>query len=111
MRLFQRFFRRREPSSVSRSGWEIFRYIGPGLLVTVGFIDPGNWAANLAAGADYGYSLLWMVSLSTFMLIVLQHNAAHLGIATGKCLAEAVSCYFPRYLAVPVMLSAFGASA
>jgi manganese transport protein len=44
-------------------GLEIFKYIGPGLLVTVGFIDPGNWASNLAAGAQYGYTLLWMVTL------------------------------------------------
>ena len=51
---------------------EILRYIGPGLLITVGFIDPGNWASNLAAGADYGYLLLWMVTLSTIMLILLQ---------------------------------------
>ena len=68
---------------------EILRYIGPGLLITVGFIDPGNWASNLAAGADYGYVLLWMVTLSTIMLILLQHNAAHLGIASGLCLSEA----------------------
>jgi len=67
---------------------EIWKYIGPGLLVTVGFIDPGNWAANVAAGSDFGYKLLWMVTLSTVMLIVLQHNAAHLGIATGLCLSE-----------------------
>ncbi len=71
------------------TGLEILKYIGPGLLVTVGFIDPGNWAANVAAGAGYGYSLLWMVTLATIMLIVLQHNAAHLGIATGLCLSEA----------------------
>ena len=56
---------------------DIFKFIGPGLLVTVGFIDPGNWASNLSAGAYYGYSLLWMVTLSTIMLIVLQHNVAH----------------------------------
>ncbi|MGH4117723.1 Nramp family divalent metal transporter [Clostridium sp.] len=68
---------------------DFIKYIGPGLLVTVGFIDPGNWAANVAAGASYGYTLLWMVTLSTIMLIVLQHNAAHLGIATGNCIAEA----------------------
>ena len=67
------------------------RYIGPGLLVTVGFIDPGNWASNVAAGSGYGYALLWMVTLSTAMLIVLQHNAAHLGIATGKCISEAAT--------------------
>jgi manganese transport protein len=68
---------------------EILKYIGPGLLVTVGFIDPGNWASNVAAGAQYGYTLLWMVTLSTVMLIILQHNVAHLGIATGLCLSEA----------------------
>ena len=69
------------------------RYIGPGLLVTVGFIDPGNWASNLAAGGEFGYSLLWMVTFSTLMLIVLQHNAARLGIATGLCLSEAATIY------------------
>ena len=67
------------------------KYVGPGLLVTVGFIDPGNWASNIAAGSAYGYTLLWMVTLSTIMLILLQHNAAHLGIVTGKCLAEATT--------------------
>ena len=76
----------REGHHPRQGGLEIFKYIGPGLLVTVGFIDPGNWASNLAAGADYGYALLWMVTLSTIMLIVLQHNVAHLGIATGLCL-------------------------
>ena len=74
------------------------RYLGPGLLVTVGFIDPGNWASNIAAGSGFGYELLWMVTLSTVMLIVLQHNAAHLGIATGLCLSEAASRYMPRLL-------------
>ena len=72
---------------------DILKYIGPGLLVTVGFIDPGNWASNLSAGASYGYVLLWMVTLSTIMLIVLQHNVAHLGIATGLCLSEATTMY------------------
>jgi manganese transport protein len=61
------------------------------MLITVGFIDPGNWASNIAAGSDYGYRLLWMVTLSTVMLIILQHNAAHLGIVTGKCLSEAAT--------------------
>ena len=79
-------------------GADILKFIGPGLLVTVGFIDPGNWASNLAAGADYGYTLLWMVTLSTLMLIVLQHNVAHLGIATGLCLSEAAVIHLkPRY--------------
>lgn len=91
-------------------GLEILKYIGPGLLVTVGFIDPGNWASNLAAGADYGYALLWMVSLSTVMLIILQHNVAHLGIVTGLCLSEAAVAYLkPRYAKL-TLFSAMGAS-
>ena len=80
------------------TGLQIVKYIGPGLLVTVGFIDPGNWASNVAAGATYGYELLWMVTLSTIMLIFLQHNAAHLGIATGLCLSEAATVHLrPLY--------------
>lgn len=84
--------------SASERAREILRYIGPGLLITVGFIDPGNWASNLAAGADFGYLLLWMVTLSTIMLILLQHNAAHLGIVTGLCLSEASTKYLPKWL-------------
>lgn len=84
----------------------ILAYIGPGLLVTVGFIDPGNWASNVAAGSSYGYSLLWMVTLSTLMLILLQHNAAHLGIATGLCLAEAATAHLPRAVSLPVLITA-----
>jgi manganese transport protein len=87
-----------------RGGLDIIKYIGPGLLVTVGFIDPGNWASNLAAGATYGYALLWMVTLSTVMLIVLQHNVAHLGIATGLCLSEAAAVHL-RPAASRVVLS------
>jgi manganese transport protein len=73
------------------TAFDFIKYIGPGLLVTVGFIDPGNWAANIAAGSDYGYQLLWMVTLSTIMLVILQHNAAHLGIVTGDCLSESAT--------------------
>ncbi len=82
---------------------DFFKYIGPGLLVTVGFIDPGNWASNVAAGSDYGYKLLWMVTLATFMLIVLQHNAAHLGIATGNCLSESAAKYLKPYISKPIL--------
>lgn len=89
---------------------EIFKYIGPGLLVTVGFIDPGNWASNIAAGAGFGYQLLWMVTLSTIMLIILQHNVAHLGIATGLCLAEAATIYTPKIFARGVLGTAIMAS-
>lgn len=85
---------------------DFIKYIGPGLLVTVGFIDPGNWASNVSAGADYGYKLLWMVTLSTIMLIVLQHNAAHLGIASGLCLSEAATIHLNKKAAKVVLISA-----
>lgn len=91
-------------------GLDIFKFIGPGLLVTVGFIDPGNWASNLAAGADYGYALLWMVTLSTVMLILLQHNVAHLGIATGLCLSEATAIYLKPGFSKMLLSSAMFAS-
>lgn len=91
-------------------GLDIFRYIGPGLLVTVGFIDPGNWASNFAAGSEFGYSLLWVVTLSTIMLIVLQHNVAHLGIVTGLCLSEAATQYTPKWIARPILGTAILAS-
>ena len=91
-------------------GLDFFKYIGPGLLVTVGFIDPGNWASNFAAGSDYGYELLWVVTLSTVMLIVLQHNVAHLGIVTGLCLSEAATQYTPKWVSRPILGSAVVAS-
>ena len=90
--------------------FKIFTYIGPGLLVTVCFIDPGNWAANIAAGAGFGYSLLWIVTLSTIMLILLQHNVAHLGIATGLCLSEAATLYTPKWVSQSVLSTAMMAS-
>ena len=95
-------------------GLDILKFIGPGLLVTVGFIDPGNWASNLAAGAQFGYSLLWMVTLSTIMLIFLQHNVAHLGIATGLCLSEAATIYlkpvYSKFLLSSAMLASVSTS-
>ena len=89
---------------------DFFRYVGPGMLVTVGFIDPGNWASNIAAGSGYGYALLWMVTLSTLMLIVLQHNAAHLGIVTGKCLSEAATEHLPAPLKNTILATAMAAA-
>ncbi len=89
---------------------DIFKYIGPGLLVTIGFIDPGNWAANIAIGSKFGYTLLWVISLSTIMLIVLQHNVAHLGIATGLCLSEAAMIYLKPVVSKSVLSFAVLAS-
>ncbi len=108
MNILQELRNKRHPHVLG--AFDIFKYIGPGLLVTVGFIDPGNWASNFAAGSEYGYALLWVVTLSTIMLIALQHNVAHLGIVTGLCLSEAAVKYTPRWVGRPIVVSAVLAS-
>jgi manganese transport protein len=74
----------------------LLSFLGPGFLITVGFIDPGNWATNIEGGSKFGYELLWVITLSTFMLIVIQNMAAKLGIATGKSLAVNIRERFSR---------------
>jgi manganese transport protein len=74
----------------------LLSFLGPGFLVTVGFIDPGNWATNIEGGSKFGYELLWVITLSTVMLIVIQNMAAKLGIATGKSLAVNIRERFSR---------------
>lgn len=107
MKLFEKLKQRHQHHS---GAIELLKYIGPGLLVTVGFIDPGNWATNLAAGSEFGYALLWVVTFSSIMLIIIQHNVAHLGIVTGLCLSEATNKYLPRSLSRPILGSAMLAS-
>jgi manganese transport protein len=77
-------------------GWELLRYLGPGFLVTVGFTDPGNWATNIQGGARFGYSLLWVIVLSTLMLLLLQNLSARIGIVTGRSLAANIRQHFSR---------------
>ncbi len=83
----------------------LFSFLGPGFLITVGFIDPGNWATNIEAGSRFGYELLWVVTLGTVMLILIQNMAARLGIATGKSLAVNICEYFPKHVAAFLGLS------
>jgi manganese transport protein len=85
---------------------DFLKYVGPGMLVAVGFIDPGNWAANLAAGSQFGYKLLWVITLSTIMLAFLQHNVAHLGIVTGKCLSENATAHIQKHLSKIILSTA-----
>lgn len=84
------------PTGTGFSSQRLLRFLGPGFIVTVGFIDPGNWATNIEGGSRFGYDLLWIITLSTLMLIVIQHMAAKLGIATGKSLAVNIRENFPR---------------
>src|SRR6202163_4425555 len=68
---------------------KLFAFSGPGFLVAVGYMDPGNWATDLAGGAKFGYALLFIVMLSNFMAILLQHLCIKLGVARGRDLAQA----------------------
>src|SRR5215467_9772892 len=75
---------------VTASFWrKLFAFSGPGFLVAVGYMDPGNWATDLAGGARFGYSLLMVIMISNFMAILLQHLCIKLGVATGRDLAQA----------------------
>ena len=78
------------------SPWRrLLAFLGPGYLVAVGYMDPGNWATDLAAGSAYGYTLLSAVLLSSLMAILLQSLSARLGIATGRDLAQACRAHYP----------------
>src|SRR5512133_983710 len=75
---------------VTASFWrKLFAFSGPGFLVAVGYMDPGNWATDLSGGARFGYALLMVVMISNFMAILLQHLCIKLGVATGRDLAQA----------------------
>ncbi|CAN7565686.1 Nramp family divalent metal transporter [Mesorhizobium sp. LjNodule214] len=85
--------------AVPQSGFwlrRLFAFMGPGYMVSVGYMDPGNWATDLAGGAQFGYTLLFIIMLSNLMAILLQALAARLGIATGRDLAQACRAYYPR---------------
>src|ERR1700750_2036026 len=83
---------------VSDGSWwrKIFAFAGPGYLVAVGYMDPGNWATDLAGGAQYGYALLSVIMISNLMAILLQALAARLGIASGRDLAQACRDSYSR---------------
>jgi manganese transport protein len=74
---------------------KLIAFSGPGFLVAVGYMDPGNWATDLAGGAKFGYSLLAVIMISNFMAILLQHLCIKLGVATGRDLAQACRDHYP----------------
>src|SRR3954468_21822171 len=75
---------------------KLMAFSGPGFMVAVGYMDPGNWATDLAGGARFGYSLLCVIMISNLMAILLQHLCVKLGIATGRDLAQACRDHYPR---------------
>ena len=85
------------PVPHSASFWrKILAFAGPGFLVSVGYMDPGNWATDLAGGAKYGYTLLFVILVSNLMAILLQHLCVKLGIATGRDLAQACRDHYAQ---------------
>jgi manganese transport protein len=86
--------------------WRHYRaFVGPAFLVSVGYMDPGNWGTDLEAGARYGYGLLWVVGLASLMAIIMQVIAARLGVVTGKDLAQACRDYYPAWTRWPNWLA------
>ena len=87
--------------------WKRFlAFLGPGYMVAVGYMDPGNWATSLAGGAKFGYALLFVALLSNLMAIVLQSLSARLAIGSGRDLAQACRDAFPRWVSIPLWLTA-----
>jgi manganese transport protein len=93
------------PALSARPLRQYLAFAGPALLVSVGYMDPGNWATDLQAGAQFKYALLWVVGLSSLMAIFLQVIAARLGIATGKDLAQCCRDFLPAWTRWPNYLS------
>ncbi|MEI8062835.1 MAG: Nramp family divalent metal transporter [Verrucomicrobiota bacterium] len=82
--------------------WRKWRaFVGPALLVSIGYMDPGNWSTDLAAGAHFKYGLLWVVALASVMAMFMQVLAARLGVATGKDLAQACRDWYPKWTRWP----------
>lgn len=91
----------------SSSSWRKFlTFLGPGYLVAVGYMDPGNWATSLAGGAQFGYTLLVVALVSNIMAVILQSLCARLAVATGRDLAQACRDAYPPYMAWPLWLLA-----
>jgi manganese transport protein len=84
----------------------LLAFLGPGYLIAVGYMDPGNWATSLAAGSKFGYALLSIALLSNIMAIVLQALCTRLGIGAGRDLAQACRDAFPRWVSLPLWAAA-----
>lgn len=88
-----------DTTSTHRKGWrKILVYFGPAYLVSVGYMDPGNWATDLAGGSQFGYKLIWVLLMSNLMALLLQSLSARLGIVRGRDLAQANRETYPKYV-------------
>lgn len=88
-----------DTTSTRRPGWrKILAFFGPAYMVSVGYMDPGNWATDLAGGSQFGYKLIWVLLMSNLMALLLQSLSARLGIVRGRDLAQANRETYPRYI-------------
>lgn len=97
-------FRSVSVPSAARPWRRLLAFAGPGYLVSVGYMDPGNWGTDIAGGAKYGYALLWVILASNLMAILLQTLCARLGLVTGKDLAQACRDYYKKPAAIALWL-------
>src|SRR5271155_1328286 len=87
----------REVLTGRRSGWRAYSvFVGPAVIASIAYVDPGNFATNIQAGAKYGYGLLWVVLLANLIAMLFQALSAKLGIVTGRNLAEICRQQFPQ---------------
>lgn len=88
-----------DTTSAAGKGWrKVLAFFGPAYLVSVGYMDPGNWATDLAGGSQFGYTLIWVLLMSNLMALLLQSLSARLGIVRGRDLAQANRETYPRYI-------------
>src|SRR3954468_21749828 len=82
----------------NKTGWrKLMAFLGPAYLVSVGYMDPGNWATDIAGGSAFGYKLIWVLFVSNMIALLLQSLAARLGIVRGLDLAQASKNAYPRF--------------
>jgi manganese transport protein len=90
-----------------KTGWrKLMAFIGPAYLVSVGYMDPGNWATDIAGGSQFGYKLIWVLLMSNLMALLLQSLSARLGIVRGLDLAQASRNTYPSYINYPLYVLA-----
>jgi manganese transport protein len=99
-----------EGAPSARGTVRVLSLLGPAVIISVGYMDPGNWATDLAGGSEFGYTLLWVLLASNLMALLLQHLSAKLGLATGLSYPQLCRARFPRPVSTGLWLTAEGAA-
>ena len=86
--------------------FRLLPFIGPAFIAAVAYVDPGNFATNIAGGSRYGYTLVWVIVASNLMAVLIQTLSAKLGVATGRNLAEVCRDRFPRRVVIGLWIQA-----